>query len=410
MMTESVMTIAFNSARMTLALNNKVKWIDAAYNGDVLQDAYANLVNEIKRDKKIVCELADAYFSFFSVFKSDFSTSDLAPRVDSAREPPMELLRVREFFERRRDALARHEVLIRLTRKLMPSCYNFEACVSNFWPQLILFYLRFFDVYDEAMKGMSVGERMKMFGKEKSEDRVQESEGRNAAESVLGEKLLKDFGRPAFWERRYQAIDPSFEPHEWYVGWETIEECVLKKTDLSERKEALRVLHLGCGISLLDEELLECEKVRIERIVSIDFVESLIRAREGRVHDPRLEYRCMSVLELGQGFEEGYFDLVVDKGCLDSLLTSSSVVDDLLMACREVSRVMKPGAYFVLVSCAIQYEYALSLQNILELDWAVKCVYDMPADTNEETKIHVIVIRKFGSESERAEFAGDRGV
>ena len=75
-----------------------------------------------------------------------------------------------------------------------------------------------------------------------------------------------------------------------------------------------KALILGCGHSTLGEEM---HAAGWGSITSIDFSDVAIEAAKRR--SPELEWRTMDATQLAKGFGAGEFDLVVDKGLLDSM-------------------------------------------------------------------------------------------
>ncbi|KAL1406245.1 hypothetical protein Q8F55_007939 [Vanrija albida] len=113
-----------------------------------------------------------------------------------------------------------------------------------------------------------------------------------------------------------------------------------------------RILMLGCGNSQLSEAMYDAGW---KNIVNIDFSTALIEQmkvrHEGR---PGMEWLEMDIMDLKFGEE---FDLVVDKGTMDALLTSKGdpwnpPEKDIVNCTKEVDeavRVLKkrPGSKFV---------------------------------------------------------------
>jgi hypothetical protein len=122
----------------------------------------------------------------------------------------------------------------------------------------MLFWLRFFDIYDSALQGMTVDaflNKLKGINTPK-----QPSSEEEAIKKAIGEKMLSKFGQREFWEHRYTGINPDFSPYDWYVSWELIRDKVISKAKLDQLKDA-RFLQLGCGNSIIAEEMLQDNEV-----------------------------------------------------------------------------------------------------------------------------------------------------
>lgn len=365
--------------------------------------------------------IVDEYMSFFATYKSEFDVKDNPKRnpQDVANSP--ELVRIRKFFNDHKNDLTEEHALYQHVLKLMPKGDVDKAkLVNDFFPQFLLFALRIFDIYDSAMSGLTVEETLELMKHQQAEKkagvgahRAEPKSEEDAIKSALGEKMLGQFGKPSFWQHRYDGITADFKPHDWYVSWGTIKERIwqitglgLPSSDIKSGKKAsdmpdmksLKVLNLGCGNSLVAEALCDDLAVKIEKVVSTDFVESVVKAQNDRVKNTKYESKCvfttLNVLEMDKELKEGEFDFIIDKGTMDSLLTTSTATIDFTEACKQISRVLKPGGWFVMVSCAIGINQIKPLQNLTLFKWKVAHVSEMPSDVNQETKINMLVIKR----------------
>lgn len=359
----------------------------------------------------------DEYMTFMEQFKEEYSPKDNPGRnaQDVAKSP--ELLRIRKVFVDHQDLLTENHKLVKLVQQLLPGApVDLKKMVTDLLPQFILFALRIFDVYDSAMSGLTVEETIELMkhqeAEKKAPNRAKPQTEEDAIKAALGEKMLGQFGRPQFWQHRYDGITADFKPHDWYVSWGTVKDKIWQSTGLGlptsaikEGKTAandgafkpLTVLNLGCGNSLVAEALCDDLAAKVERVVSIDFVESVVKAQEERVkntkYEKKCEWRTMDVMKMDE-LAEGSFDLIVDKGTLDSLLTTNTATTDFADACKQISRVMKPGGWFVMISCAIGFEQIKPLQNLTLFKWKVAHVSEMPSDISQETKINMLLIQR----------------
>lgn len=347
----------------------------------------------------------DDYLSFYQLWKSEFSEKDNPTRnpKDVANSP--ELVRIRRVFSDHKDALNEESALWQTTIKLLGDKLDREKAIAHWLPQFMLFTLRILDIYDGAMNGLTVDEMLDSMkqqrAEEKSAPRREPKSEEDAIKMALGEKLLGQFGKPAFWQHRYDGITPDFKPHDWYVSWGTIKERIWATTKMVEERKGkgpMTVLNLGCGNSLVAEALLDDTKSpAIEKIISIDFIDSVIKAQQERVKNTKyaskLEFRTMDLLHM-EDFAEGSFDLIIDKGTVDSVLTTGTGAVDFADACKQLSRVLKPGGWLVMVSCAIGYAQIKPLQNLTLFKWKVAHVSEMPSDVSAETKINMLLIKR----------------
>lgn len=371
------------------------------------------MVAELQKNKMFLFTLVDAYMLFLALWRNEYSETDNPTRnaKDVANSP--ELLRIRKVFTDHEATLTDDNPLWKIVVALLGEKLDRTKAIQHFLPQLMLFNLRVLDIYDSAMNGMTVEETLDMMKQQQTQAKIPRKEPQSeedAIKSALGEKMLGQFGKPSFWQHRYDGIAPDFRPHDWYVSWATIRDRVWQFTKLLEPTDGsstststvaphLKVLNLGCGNSLVAEALIDDPKAgpHIEKVLSTDFIESVVRAQEARVkntkYEGKLEFRVLDVLQM-DSLPESSFDLVIDKGTMDSLLTTTTAAADFGDACKQISRLLKPGGWLVMLSCAIGYGQIKPLQNLTMFKWRVAHVSEMPSDINLDTKINMLLIQR----------------
>ena len=121
------------------------------------------------------------------------------------------------------------------------------------------------------------------------------------------------FKEKIYWEERYK----NEEDFDWFCKLASFEDLLfqqLKRTD--------RVLNLGCGNSSLSASLYE---KGYQEIVNIDFSDTVIsKMRERYSRMPSPKWFVMDMLDLK--FDSGSFDVVLDKGSIDSLMVDQGDV------------------------------------------------------------------------------------
>lgn len=149
------------------------------------------------------------------------------------------------------------------------------------------------------------------------------------------------YGDSDYWDTRYRS--QRGECFEWFQPWSALHPHVSRHL-LSHGI----ALVLGCGSSAMSEELTQT----FSRIVSIDISEEVINQMKERcAQNGQLEWLTMDCTKMQ--FGSNTFDAIFDKGTLDTLMCSDSaavLVDQMI---KEVSRVLRPGGVFVLVSYGI---------------------------------------------------------
>ena len=131
------------------------------------------------------------------------------------------------------------------------------------------------------------------------------------------------YSNRSYWDKRYASATSTGGRNEWFVDFNTLEDIFTATLPTSMRS----ALEIGCGMSLLSEELLKHQVAN--KVTSIDFSEPAIQHMVERqatnvevvsaLQGSSVEYLCMDATKLK--FEDNSFDLVVEKGTLDALLT-----------------------------------------------------------------------------------------
>ena len=180
-------------------------------------------------------------------------------------------------------------------------------------------------------------------------------------------------------------------PFEWLTSSSSLRPFLCRA--LGEEGNGKRVLHVGCGSSVLGEQLLEDPCYGVSYVLNVDKDKETLdrmqtRWSERRLEDcsnrstameshrwsevttDRLRFQCVDFCHDSIQAPEGSFDLVVDKSTLDCTLCSDRTTASLLV---EIYRLLCPnGGVYLLVSF---HDKAL-LQPLLEglpgADWKIE--------------------------------------
>ncbi|KAB1283293.1 EEF1A lysine methyltransferase 4 [Camelus dromedarius] len=153
-----------------------------------------------------------------------------------------------------------------------------------------------------------------------------------------------------YWDQRYRCAADS-APYEWFGDFSSFRD-LLEPELLPED----RILVLGCGSSALSYELF---LAGFPDVTSVDYSSVVVAAMRARyAHVPKLRWETMDVRALD--FPSGSFDVVLEKGTLDALLTgeqdpwtvSSEGVHTVDQVLSEVSRVLVHGGRFISMTSA----------------------------------------------------------
>ena len=172
---------------------------------------------------------------------------------------------------------------------------------------------------------------------------------------------MQQYGNKDYWDKRYKT-DP--EPFEWYQKYITLKPTLLT---ILQGFQSPRILIIGCGNSRLSEELYNDG---YKQITNIDFSEVCINQMQERYSDyDGMKYYCMNICNLS--FDNAAFDVVIDKGTLDSVLCGDGATEGIHKALKEVSRIMNYNGVFVCISYGVP-EYRLPYFENSDERWSIE--------------------------------------
>ncbi|KAF8605844.1 S-adenosyl-L-methionine-dependent methyltransferase [Ceratobasidium sp. AG-I] len=154
-------------------------------------------------------------------------------------------------------------------------------------------------------------------------------------------KHNKTYESKQYWEDRYQTEE---EPFDWFKSYRDIQD--LLGAYIPGRNA--RILMLGCGNSSLSKDMYQDG---YHEIVNIDFSSVVIeRMREIQ---PYMQWIEMDIRDLK--FEDESFDILIDKGTMDAMLTGTTdvwnpapeVVQNCEKEVAEAVRVLRPGGKLI---------------------------------------------------------------
>lgn len=155
-------------------------------------------------------------------------------------------------------------------------------------------------------------------------------------------KKLSDFSNLDFWDKKYKTSTDTFE---WYQNYNSIKSLIEDYF-----KDKSNVLHIGCGSSKFAEDLLN-DNDEVE-ILNIDFSEKIINAMNDKYKlnnvDTRMKFLTMNVYSLDSLDDK--FDVVFDKGLLDSLLCEKKALNKIQRFFQYVYDVLNSNGVYIIVS------------------------------------------------------------
>lgn len=127
-------------------------------------------------------------------------------------------------------------------------------------------------------------------------------------------------------------------------GYEDLSKLIARFTDSCKGH---RLLHVGCGSSLLTEEMYDAG---YQDIVNIDISSFVVQRMQARNKDTRPKMQWLVMDATAMDFENSWFDIVIDKCTIDTLVccnNSNAVVSKYL---QQVVRVLKDDGVFLAFS------------------------------------------------------------
>jgi len=226
-------------------------------------------------------------------------------------------------------------------------------------------------------------------------------------EEVEAEGGAFTYANPRYWDSYYQNTT-SKERFDWYVAWDdAIKEADFKPLGLASRRvkhfgemlepylsrnEKPRVLIFGCGNSVMSERIYSAG---IEDIVNIDISDRLLSDMRTRYEAsaPQMQWLFMNASQLD--FKEAQFDIVLDKGTLDSLQGNRKLLQ---VATQEAYRVLQPGALLLSISFTAP-EQRLEEQLKRDAQWSECRAHEFVVDNvfgelNRGSQLHLYACLK----------------
>lgn len=150
-----------------------------------------------------------------------------------------------------------------------------------------------------------------------------------------------DYGSLDYWDKRYEKEEFAYD---WYMSYGDIREYLLKDAlEGMPPKENIKVLIVGCGTSDVGINMVSDG---FGNITCIDYSEVAIRKMSEKHKQTKgLTYKVGDVRALD--FQTNTFDLIIDKGTLDSILCGENGVENSNRMTDEIYRVLKPNGKLV---------------------------------------------------------------
>ena len=174
------------------------------------------------------------------------------------------------------------------------------------------------------------------------------------------------FGEPAYWEARYadefSKAFSNFELFDWYCPFDLVYPMIDSIVDMTGHQ---RILLVGIGRSNTLEYLYSKGN---RTITCIDVSSTLITKMSQKYSDFHgVDFFCMDARELN-AFGDKSFSLVIDKGCMDSIMCGPDFRDASKEYFEEVYRVLEDEGTFMSISHAAPLTRVPYLRQV---HWAI---------------------------------------
>eukprot|EP00744_Colponema_vietnamica_P006587 GILI01009551.1.p1 GENE.GILI01009551.1~~GILI01009551.1.p1 ORF type:complete len:225 (+),score=68.14 GILI01009551.1:68-742(+) len=149
---------------------------------------------------------------------------------------------------------------------------------------------------------------------------------------------MPEYGKSDYWDERYKANDTTFD---WFVSYEPLKDLIQ-----SIVRHDHKVLVVGCGNSRLSPQLYDNG---YHTITNIDISEVVIQQMKTRYKElDRMEWLKMDAMRME--FPDSSFDVIIDKGTVDSLLCGSNSFHNVYQMNKNVARVLKKGGRYIVIT------------------------------------------------------------
>ena len=193
-----------------------------------------------------------------------------------------------------------------------------------------------------------------------------------------------DYGSSSYWDKRYRE---EKKPFDWYQPYKNLKGIV---DDLLKGREDPHILYVGCGNSLVANEMYE---EGYKQIDCIDISQVIVeKMSEEYASYPGLTFRVMDVTDMAE-YKKETFDLVLDKGTLDAILCGNESYKKANKMMLEIQRVLKPEGFFMEVTYGDKDSRMTHLKG-KGLSWKSKDFLELKKPLKENESHFVYVMAK----------------
>ncbi|KAI5988967.1 S-adenosyl-L-methionine-dependent methyltransferase [Pisolithus albus] len=163
----------------------------------------------------------------------------------------------------------------------------------------------------------------------------------------------REYGTKEYWRvlLHFRTPETSDGTFDWFKSYADLADDI--RTLIPDK--SARILMLGCGNSRFSEDMWDDG---YKNIVNVDYSAVVVERMKARnsATKPEMQWHEMDVRSLT--FPDSVFDVAIDKGTMDAMMTSSSdvwnpskqVVNDCIAEVSEVLRVLRETGSFIYIT------------------------------------------------------------
>ena len=194
---------------------------------------------------------------------------------------------------------------------------------------------------------------------------------------------MPNYGDKNYWIKRYDEQNGT--TFDWLEDYESIKP-ILKNLEINKE---CRILNVGCGNSEFSEKMYD---EGFTHNYNIDICKNVIDFMRERNKDKKgLHFDVMDVCEMA--YKNETFDLIIDKSTIDALLCGDHSFMIVAKMLKEISRVLKTGGYYVLISYGKPESRMIHLERD-HLAFETQIYTIKRQEEGEQEKIHYVYICK----------------
>jgi EEF1A lysine methyltransferase 4 len=166
---------------------------------------------------------------------------------------------------------------------------------------------------------------------------------------------MPNYGELSYWNDLYSTN--KRKDYDWYLTLDELRESLLKAMITGKDRADVKILIVGCGDSMLAQDL--C-KENYKNIINVDNSTVVIDKMKQKYAD--FQYKVDDVTKLS--FDKGSFDVVIDKGCMDSIMCKNLELSKKMVS--EVNRVLVDSGIFIEITYGTP---ETRMQYLESVDW-----------------------------------------